>query len=267
LELKALVEEKKLLFCVTFTYTGYPLIKEAKHLIKTGTLGKVIKAFVEYPQQWLSKQVENSGNKQAEWRTDPKRSGIAGCLVDIGIHAFNLLEYVSGLKVQEICADLTTFVDGRDLDDDCSLLLKLENGAKGALLASQVLSGEENSLRICIWGDNGSIEWNQNDCNSLYLKWINKPVEILRAGTNFSYLSLNARKNCRTPGGHPEGYIEAFANIYRNFGMALVYKNFNIYYDKEIFDYPEIDDGVRAMLFIEKCVESSKSDIKWTKMC
>jgi predicted dehydrogenase len=262
LELESIINESKLLFCLTHTYTGYPLIKEARHIIKSNKLGKVRKVQVEYPQAWLSTKLEDSGHKQAEWRTDPKRSGAAGCLGDIGTHAFNLAEYITGLKVSEICAEISTFIEGRVLDDDASVLLRFENGAKGVLLASQISAGEENSLRIQVWGETGGIEWIQSDCNSLKLKWLEKPTEIYRAGTNYSYLSETAKKNCRTPGGHPEGYLEAFANIYRNFALTIKDQQT----DKEVYDFPGIEDGIRGMLFIEKCLESSKSQQKWTKL-
>jgi predicted dehydrogenase len=262
IELRNLINESKLLFCLTHTYTGYPMIKEARFLVKSGKIGKVRKVNVEYPQSWLSTKLELSGNKQAEWRNDPLRSGNSCCLGDIGTHAFNLAEYVSCMKITEICADVTTIVEGRILDDDVSILLRFENGAKGVLQSSQVLSGEENSLKICIWGEQCGLEWIQSDSNSLIVKYLDKPNEIYRAGNNLSYLSENARRNCRTPGGHPEGYLEAFANIYRNFALDVMKRNF----DKEVFDYPGIEEGVRGMLFIEKSLESSKSDVKWIKM-
>jgi predicted dehydrogenase len=257
-KLNKLIKESGRLFCLTYTYTGYPMIKEAKHIVKSGKLGKIRKICVEYPQGWLSSKLENTGHKQASWRTDPNIAG-SGCLGDIGTHGFNLLEYVSGLKVTELVSDISTYVDGRLADDDASFLLRLEDGVKGTLSASQVLTGEENSISVRVWGEKGGLEWNQRDENTLLLKWNDKPTEILRAGTNFSYLSDNAKLHCRTPGGHPEGYLEAFANIYRNFAFAVLgVKN-------DVYDYPGIEDGIRGMLFIEKALESAKSN-RWEKL-
>lgn len=259
-DLESIVKSSKSLFCLTHTYTGYPMVKEAKSIISSGRLGKIRKICVEYPQGWLTKSLEKTGHKQAEWRSDPKRSGDSCCLGDIGTHAFNLAEYVSSLKVTEICADVTTFVENRILEDDASVLLRFENGVKGILQASQILTGEENSIAIRVWGELGGIEWNQRDCNTLIVKMDERPTETYRAGSGNSYLFQRTRDNLRTPGGHPEGYLEAFANIYKNFALTVQGKN------SDSHDFPGIEDGVRGMLFVSKCLESGKSTEKWTKL-
>jgi predicted dehydrogenase len=188
-------------------------------MARAGKLGKIRKIVVEYPQGWLATRLEAEGQKQAAWRTDPSRSGIAGCMGDIGTHAENLAEYITGLKISELCADLTTFVEGRPLDDDGNVLLRFENGARGILYASQISVGEENALRIRVYGEKGGLEWAQQEPNTLIVKWMDRPMEIYR--TSSGYLSDRAKFNTRLPGGHPEGFIEAFANIYRNFILAL----------------------------------------------
>ncbi len=262
-ELQDLVKKTGLLFGLTHTYTGYPMVKEAKHLVKLGKLGKIRKIVVEYPQGWLSTLVESSGNKQASWRTDPKKAGISSCMGDIGTHAENLAEYITGLKITELCADLTAFVEGRELDDDGSVLLRLENGAKGILHASQISVGEENSLNIRVYGDKASLEWHQMEPNTLLLKWPDKPIEIYRTGGG--YLSDAAQKHTRIPAGHPEGYLEAFGNIYRDFAFAIQAKLEGKDPDPIYMDFPTIEDGVRGMAFVENVVASSKSNEKWYK--
>lgn len=262
-ELKKVVETSGKLFCLTHTYTGYPMIKEARQLVANGVLGKIRKVYVAYPQGWLSEFLEGGDNKQASWRTDPGKSGIAGCMGDIGTHAFNMAEYVSGLQVSKLCADLNIVVEGRQLDDDGSVLLKFSNGASGLLYASQVAAGEENNIRISIYGEKGGLEWKQEDANTLLLKWLNKPTEILRAGN--SYLSSYAQHNSRTPPGHPEGYLEAFANLYRNFTFSVRAQAEGNTAKAEWLDFPGVDDGIRGMAFIENVVKSSKSNEKWTE--
>ncbi|MBN8837588.1 MAG: Gfo/Idh/MocA family oxidoreductase [Sphingobacteriia bacterium] len=261
-ELKKIIETTGAVFCLTHTYTGYPMIKEARQLIASGKLGVVRKIYVEYPQGWLSTFLESSDQKQATWRTDPTRSGIAGCMGDIGTHAFNMAEYVSGLTVTKICADLNIIVKGRLLDDDGAILLKFNNGASGVLIATQTAAGEENNIKIRVYGEKGGLEWQQADANSLLLKWLDKPTEILRAGTG--YVSTYAAHNSRTPAGHPEGYLEAFANLYRNFALTVRAKANNKIPQKEWMDFPGVEEGIRGMAFIENVVASSKSDIKWT---
>jgi predicted dehydrogenase len=255
------LEETGLTLCLTHTYTGYPMVKQAKDLIKNGTLGKIRKVYVEYRQGWLSRLSEKEGNQGAAWRMDPAKSGKSAVLGDIGTHAFNLAEYVTGLQVTKLCADLTTVVEGRGLDDDGSVLLKFDNGASGVLFATQVAAGEENNLSIKVYGENGGIEWHQHEPNTLMLKWIDKPAEVLRAGS--PYLSDIAKQNCRTPGGHPEGYLEAFGNIYRNFALTLLAKINNSSVDNTIIEFPSIKEGIRGMAFIESAVKSSQSNEKW----
>lgn len=265
-ELKKLVEETGLILCLTHTYSGYPMVKQAKAMVSDGALGKIRKVWVEYPQGWLSKLSEKEGNQQAAWRTDPKRSGKSGCMGDIGTHAAHLAEYITGLKISHMCADLNIFVEGRALDDDGNVLLKFDNGAAGVLMASQVAAGEENALKIRVYGEKGGLEWAQMEPNTLIVKWLEAPAQILRAGANYGdRLSTYATSNCRTPGGHPEGYLEAFGNIYKNFATTLAAKIDGTTPPKEALDFPSVDEGVRGMAFIDNVVLSSQSDKKWTE--
>ena len=264
-QLKQKLEETGLILCLTHTYSGYPLVKHAKQMVAGGALGKIRKVYVEYPQGWLSKLSEREGNAQAAWRTDPKRSGKSGCMGDIGTHAAHLAEYITGLKITRICADLNVMVEGRMLDDDGNVLLKFENGAAGVLMASQVAAGEENALKIRVYGEKGGIEWAQQEPNTLLVKWLDQPTQILRAGGNYGdRLSSFATHNARTPGGHPEGYLEAFANIYRNFALTLSARIDGTTPTKEMLDFPQVDEGIRGMAFIDNVVASSKTDAKWT---
>jgi predicted dehydrogenase len=264
-QLKKKVEETGLMLLLTHTYSGYPMVKEAKQIVKSGALGKVRKIYVEYHQGWLSKLSEREGNAQAAWRTDPKRSGKSGCMGDIGTHAAHLAEYISGLKITQMCASLNTVVEGRMLDDDGGILLRFEKNATGVLTASQVAAGEENALKIRVYGENGGLEWAQQEPNTLTIRWIDKPAEILRAGSNYTDReSTYATHNCRTPGGHPEGYLEAFGNLYRNFALSLSAKLNGEEPHKEWLDFPGIEDGIRGMAFIDNVVASSQSDKKWT---
>lgn len=262
--LKEKVEETGLILCLTHTYSGYPMVKQAKAMVREGKLGKIRKVLVEYPQGWLSTLSEREGNAQAAWRTDPKKSGKSSVMGDIGTHASHLAEYITGAKITDVCAELNTLVEGRLMDDDGAVLLKFDNGAKGVLIASQVAAGEENALKIRVYGEKGGIEWFQHDPNTLTVRWLNEPAQILRAGSNYSHLSSFATHNCRTPGGHPEGYLEAFANIYRNFALTLGCKLDGIEPTPEMLDFPSVEDGVRGMAFIDNVVASSQSDKKWT---
>ncbi|MET3979562.1 putative dehydrogenase [Mucilaginibacter sp. UYP25] len=265
-QLKAKVEETGLMLLLTHTYAGYPMVKEAKQLVKSGKLGKVRKIYVEYIQGWLSRLSEREGNAGAAWRTDPKKSGKSGCMGDIGTHAAHLAEYISGLKITELNASLNIVVDGRMLDDDGAVLLRFEENATGTLIASQVAAGEENALKIRVYGEEGSLEWAQMEPNTLTVKWIDRPAETLRAGSNYAdRLSTYATSNCRTPGGHPEGYLEAFGNLYRNFALALSAKIEGREPQPEWLDFPSIDDGIRGMAFINNVVASNASNEKWTK--
>jgi len=260
-QLKEIALKNDRLICLTHTYTGYPMIKQARQMIKKGLFGTIRRIVVEYLQGWLSTALENTDQKQAAWRTDPKRSGIAGAMGDIGTHAFNLAEYVSGLSTTKICADLNTVVKGRKLDDDGAVLLKFDNGASGVLFATQIAAGEENNIKLRVYGEKGGVEWKQEDANSLLVKWLNKPTEIYRTGND--YLNSFAKHNTRTPAGHPEGYLEAFANLYRNFALTLKAKLNNKKAKAESLDFPNADDGIRGMAFIENVVASSKSKEKW----
>lgn len=262
--LKAKVEETGLILALTHTYSGYPAIKEARERIRRGDFGKIRKVFVEYPQGWLSSKVEDTGNAQAKWRTDPKRSGKAGCMGDIGTHAHHLAEYVTGLKTVELCAELNIFIQGRTLDDDGTVLLRFDNGARGVLIATQIAAGEENAIRLKVYGEKGGLEWFQQEPNTLIVKWTTKPTELIRTG--LGYMSDIAKHNTRIPGGHPEGYLEAFANIYRNFSFTLRAKINEVKPKEEWLDFPGVDDGIRGMQFIDKVVEAGYNDnIKWVK--
>lgn len=260
-KLRDIVERTQLSFCLTHTYTGYPMIKEARQQVLSGKFGKIRKVYVEYPQGWLSNFLEGSDQKQASWRTDPAKSGMAGAMGDIGTHAFNLAEYVSGLQTTSICADINIVVEGRKLDDDGAVLLKYNNGASGVLFATQVAAGEENNVRVRVYGEKGGIEWKQEDANTLLVKWLDKPVEVWRAGTG--YLSGHATQNCRTPAGHTEGYLEAFANHYRNFARTVKARISGEEPRTEWLDFPGVTDGVRGMAFITNVIRSGKSNDKW----
>lgn len=261
-ELAGLVDKTGLIFCLTHNYTGYPMVKEARHLIKSGVLGKIRKVIVEYPQGWLSSFVEATGtNKQASWRTDPAQSGAAGGLGDIGTHAENLAEYVTDSKISEVCADLTIFVEGRLLDDDANVLLRFDNGAKGILQNSQIANGEENDLNIRVYGEFGGIHWRQLEPNTLVHK-TQTGMRLIRTGVG--NLSPAAQVSTRIPAGHPEGYFEAFANLYRNFARA-VRAHWKGEAQDPLYDFPTVHDGVHSMKFIETVLESNRSSTKWTK--
>ncbi len=263
-QLKAKVEETGLTLALTHTYSGYPAVKEARERVRRGDFGKIRKVLVEYPQGWLSSKLEDSGNPQASWRTDPKRSGKAGCMGDIGTHAHHLAEYVTGLKTVEVCAELNVFVPGRLLDDDGTALLRFNNGAKGVLVATQIAAGEENAIRLRVYGDKGGLDWLQHEPNTLMIKWSDKPAEVVRVGSG--YMSDIAKHNTRTPGGHPEGYLEAFANIYRNFSLTVRAKMNGETPKAEWLDFPTVEDGIRGMQFIDTVVEAGYNDQqKWVK--
>lgn len=265
-QLKKKVDETGLILCLTHTYSGYPLVKHARQMVKDGALGKIRKVYVEYPQGWLSKLTEREGNAQAAWRTDPAKSGKSGSIGDIGTHAAHLAEYISGLKITEICADLNILVEGRRLDDDGNVLLRFENGAAGVLMVSQVAAGEENALKIRVYGEKGGLEWAQHEPNTMIVKWLDQPAQILRAGANYGgQLSSFAIANTRTPGGHPEGYLEAFANIYKNFALTLSARLDGTKPTPENLDFPGADDGIRGMAFIDNVVASAASKEKWIK--
>jgi predicted dehydrogenase len=264
-QLREKLEETGLMLLLTHTYSGYPMVKEAKQIVKSGSLGKVRKIYVEYIQGWLSKLSEREGNAQAAWRTDPKKSGKSGCMGDIGTHAAHLAEYISGLKITQLNASLNIVVEGRMLDDDGAVLLRFEDNATGVLTASQIAVGEENALRIRVYGEHGSLEWAQQEPNTLTVKWGDKPAQTVRAGGNYGDReSSYAVHNTRTPGGHPEGYLEAFGNLYRNFALSLQAKLNGEEAKIEWLDFPGIEDGIRGMAFIENVVASNNSNEKWT---
>jgi predicted dehydrogenase len=261
-----LVKKTGLLYGLTHNYTGYPLVKEARDMVRAGKLGKIRKVVAEYPQGWLATRLEESGQKQASWRTDPKRSGAAGSVGDIGTHAENLAEYITGLKIKELAADITTFVKGRKLDDDANVLLRFEGGAKGVLHVSQISVGEENNINIRVYGELGGIEWHQKEPNTMLVKWLDRPMEMYRTANG--YLGASAKAATRTPPAHPEGYLEAFANIYKNFAhhIRARLEGRKLAVDDPALDYPKVEDAVRGMAFIEAVVKSSRKNAKWTKL-
>ncbi len=261
-KLQDLVKKTKKVFVLTHNYTGNVMVKQARELATSGALGEIRKVVVEYPQGWLSTHLESSGQKQAAWRTDPKRSGAAGCLGDIGTHAENLAHYVTGLKIDELCADLTTFVKGRKLDDDGNILVRYKGGAKGVLHCSQISVGDENNLNIRVYGTKAAIEWYQEHPNELIVKYPDLPRQIWRRGNG--YLSDAVKKFTRIPAGHPEGYLEAFGNIYQEAFRAIAAEIAGERMPKDL-DFPTIDDGVYGMAFIETAVKSSKRGAKWVK--
>ncbi len=263
-ELALLVKKTGLTYGLTHNYTGYPLVKEAKAMIAAGKLGKIRKVVVEYPQGWLATRLEESGQKQAAWRTDPTKSGAAGCVGDIGTHAENLAEYMTGLKIKELAADLSTFVEGRLLDDDANMLLRFEGGAKGVLHCSQIAVGEENNLNIRIWGEKGGIEWHQKEPNTMLVKWLDQPMQVYRTG--MGYLGATAAAATRTPPAHPEGYLEAFATIYKNFAGTLRAKGEGRVPTEIENDFPKIEDGIRGMAFIDAVIKSTKANAAWVEV-
>jgi predicted dehydrogenase len=262
-ELAALVERTGLQFGLTHNYTGYPMVKEARHMVRSGAIGAVRKVVVEYPQGWLASLIESDGQKQASWRTDPARAGASSCMGDIGTHAENLMEYITGLQIAELCADLTTMVEGRQLEDDGNVLVRLDNGARGVLYASQISAGEENPLTIRIYGELAGLEWRQEEPNTLVVKWGDRHREVRRTGVG--ELSEASAAHTRLPPGHPEGFVEAFANLYRNYALSLQARLAGEQPASDL-DFPTVHDGVRGMAFIAACVASSASDQKWTKL-
>jgi predicted dehydrogenase len=260
LALAKIVKDSGQLYGLTHTYNGYPLIKQAKHLVATGALGKITKIVVEYSQGWLANKDNDSG-KQAAWRIDPAKAGISCCMGDIGVHAANLAEYVAGTNISAMCADLGSVVPGRLLDDDGSILLRFDNGARGVLLASQISVGDENNLRLRVYGDKASIEWSQLEPNSLWLKSNSAPTQLIRTGVG--EFCAAAQAATRTPAGHPEGYLEAFANIYMNFAKQIRAFESGQAANNEIFDVPGIEEAIRGMAFIENSVIASQSSEKW----
>ncbi|MBT5073892.1 MAG: Gfo/Idh/MocA family oxidoreductase [Kordiimonadaceae bacterium] len=258
-KLQDIVDETGLLYGLTHTYLGYPMVKQARAMVKDGKLGEIRKILVEYPQGWLSQDVDN---KQAEWRMDPAKSGVAGAMGDIGTHAHNLAEYISGDIMVDVCADLNIYVKGRLLDDDGSVLFRMQNGASGTLTASQICAGEENALKIKIYGEKGGLEWHQMEPFNLYYKPHGAAMQTYTAGLDKSNLSAEAYSACRLPSGHPEGYLEAFANLYTGFAEAI--RAFEGDYMGH--GLIGIEEGVRGMAFVEALVKSTNSNEKWIKI-
>lgn len=254
-ELEGAVAKSGLPYGLTHTYAGYALVREARAMCASGQIGKIRKIAVEYLQGWLTKPIEATGQKQATWRSDPAQSGAGGCIGDIGVHAFHLAEYVTGLKTVGLNASLLSVVAGRRLDDDCTALLRMDNGAQCVLMTSQIAAGEGNGLRLRVYGEKGSIDWRQEDPNRLHVKWLDGPEEIRHASG--AYLSEDARSVTRLPGGHPEGYLEAFAVLYREFADALLAwkQSRRVALPPTL---PGIEAGVRGMRFIDRAIESSK---------
>jgi predicted dehydrogenase len=258
-ELRRLVEGSGRLFGLTYTYTGYPMVREARDLVARGELGEIRKVVVEYSQGWLSEPIEQAGdNKQAGWRTDPHESGAGGCSGDIGVHAFNIAEFVSGRRVERLCADLSAVVPGRALDDDCNVLLRFERNAPGVLVASQIAAGDRNGLRLRVYGTKGGLDWSHERPNELVINWLTGVTHTLHAGSG--YLSAAATAATRLPTGHPEGFIEAFGNIYRDFAQAIRAGA------REVPTVPGIVDGLRGMAFVERAIQSSRDGSTWVDL-
>jgi predicted dehydrogenase len=260
--LRTVVRGTGKVFVLTHNYTGNAMVKQARALVRDGTVGTIRKVVVEYPQGWLADAVERTGQKQASWRTDPKRSGAAGCMGDIGTHAENLARYITGLEIEELCADLSTFVKGRKLDDDGNVLVRYKGGAKGVLHASQICVGDENDLNIRVYGTKASLEWRQEDPNELVVKYADRPRQVWRRGN--AYDGKEARRFTRIPAGHPEGYLEAFGNIYREAFRAVAAEVEGRPVPRGL-DFPTIDDGVEGMAFIEAVVRSSRLGARWVR--
>jgi predicted dehydrogenase len=263
IELAAIVNRASRLYALTYTYTGYPLVREARELCRRREFGEVRKVVVGYTQGWLSESVELSGQRQAAWRTDPAQAGPGGCVSDIGVHAFNLLEYVTNLQASEVCADLSALVKGRTVDDDCNVLLRLDNGARAVLHSTQVAAGERNRLQIRVHCEHGSIAWDQETPNILEVAPLHRPAMTLHAGE--AYLSPIARAAGRLPSGHPEGYIEAFANIYRDFAadVKCCASGRTVPLSPTLCG---IDAGLRGMRFVEAAIASSRGESKWIRL-
>jgi predicted dehydrogenase len=257
-------ERSRLLFMLTHNYTGYPMVREARDLVAKGKLGRIRRVVVEYPQGWLATRLETSGQKQAAWRTDPKQAGSTCCMGDIGSHCQNLAEFITGRRITEVSADLSTFVKGRPLDDDGSVLLHFDTGAKGVLWASQIAVGEENGLNIRIYGEQGGLSWRQQEPNTLLLHTLNKPTEIRRTGGPLAGLASAAAT--RLPAGHPEGFLEALANLYRDFYVALGRVLAGEKVRESTFGYPTAQDGLHSMAFLDAVVKSGKSNNAWTPL-
>jgi predicted dehydrogenase len=257
-ELAKVVAGSGRLYGLTYTYTGYPMVREAREIVRRGDLGAVRKIVVEYPQGWLSRPVEHEGSKQAAWRADPKQAGVGGCIADIGVHAFNLAEFVGGVRVERLCADVATVVPGRTLDDDCNVLLRFVGGARGVLIASQISAGARNGLILKVYGEKGGLTWSHERHTELVVDWLDGPTQVLHAASG--YLSGTAQHGSRIPTGHPEGFIEAFANLYRDFADAIAAGAAGAGL------VPDIGEGVRSMAFVERAVAASRAGEGWVEL-
>lgn len=257
-ELAQVVAASGRFYGLTYVYTGYPMVREAREIVRRGDLGAVRKVVVEYAQGWLSRAIEQGGDKQAQWRADPALAGVGGCIGDIGVHAFNVAEFVAGVRVERLCADLGSVVPGRVLDDDCNMLLRFEGGARGVLIASQISAGARNGLTIKVYGEKGGLTWSHERHTELTLDWLDAPTQVLHAGG--AYLSPVARASSRIPTGHPEGFIEAFANIYRDAAEAIAagWARSDL--------TPDIGEGVRGMAFVERAVSASRDGAGWVTL-
>lgn len=264
-ELREIVNKTGLVFALTHNYTGYPMVKEARSMVRDGKLGRILKVVAEYPQGYAISSLKNHDEGAiSNWRMDPSVSGVSNCIGDIGSHAENLARYITGLELEEIAADLNTFIPGRPLDDDGSMLVRYQGGARGVLYASQISTGDENNLCIRVYGVEASLEWHQEHPNELIVKYDSKPREIWRRGN--SYNGADATKYTRLPFGHPEAFIEAFANIYLAAAEAIWDHSLGLYPKAGGYDFPTVDDGVEGMAFIDAAVNSSKANAKWVRI-
>lgn len=264
LSLREKVRQTGLTLALTHVYSGYPAVKEAKLRIARGDIGRVRRLFVEYSQGWLTKRIELEGGNNAVWRNDPKLAGKGGCVGDIGTHAWHLAEYVTGARVVKVCADLLRVAEGRPVDDDACAFMRFDAGFTGLLQATQIAAGEENNIRLRVYGEKGGLEWRQMEPNTLYMKWIDRPTEEIRVGNGFGWLTDFTKHNTRVPGGHPEGFIESFANIYRNFALTVRARTVGEEPREEWLDFPTVEDGVRGMQFVETMVKAGyDADLKW----
>ena len=264
LSLREKVHQTGLTLALTHVYSGYPAVKEAKKRIARGDIGHVRRLFVEYSQGWLTKRIELEGGNNAVWRNDPKLAGKGGCVGDIGTHAWHLAEYVTGARVTKLCADLLRVAEGRPVDDDACAFMRFDAGFTGLLQATQIAAGEENNIRLRVYGDKGGLEWRQMEPNTLYMKWLDRPTEEIRVGNNFGWLTDFTKHNTRVPGGHPEGFIESFANIYRNFALTVRARTVGEEPREEWLDFPTVEDGVRGMQFVETMVKAGYDpEQKW----
>jgi predicted dehydrogenase len=263
LALREVVRKTGKVFVLTHNYTGYPMVKEAREFVRRGELGEILKVVVEYPQGWLLKPIDDQGNKQTSWRTNPEEAGASGCIGDIGTHAENLARYITDLEIDELCAEFTSFVKGRRLEDDANLLIRYRGGAKGILYASQISAGEENNLTIRVYGTKASLEWQQEFPNELTLKYPDAPRRVYRRGNG--YVSAIAKHFTRLPAGHPEAFIEAFANVYLEAARGIEAEVDGASIPPDC-DFPTIEDGVEGMAFIETAVRSAKAGSTWTRM-